>query len=373
MNNTNLSFKNIIKKKGELREFLKKIWKILLITLLIMLISIGSIIGVYKIKKEITFNKVKDKIISEMNIIEILNRQNLNTSGEKKAVEGFNLEKDTLPFKNFRTLKSLGGNCEGYSMYELLRFEGKLEEFLGDEMNSKNNIENLYDIELSKKDIENIYLVCKNDKALQYVDYIELEEEINYEEILKKAYGLKSSEDKKAEEDFNNRDFENEELKNILKDISFLHSNKGYTRYISEYYNPNDPSLELEDSGNKYAGGDINFIKERIDNNKLIEIGISNNASGHALLGYAYEKIDLNNYKVYVKDSNLPLIKKDTLTTEDIKINDEIKNLYVYFTKDILKDEWSYIYQPIINGVELYGYYNSFVPGTKLSIYSTGL
>lgn len=370
-----LNLKNILEKEND-KKLKKDKWVLrsILIGLISLIIALAIFWGIIMAEKYIYMNMVKESIITEITSMVNLNKDIQNKKGEIKIVANFELEKDTLPFKNFRTSKSPGGNCEGYSMYELLKFEGKLKEFLGDNINGSGE-EEISELEFSDKDIDNIYNVAKDDMINYYYNYDALEgRKINYEGLLKKAYGFDREKETKIKSDFNAKEFDNKELKNILKDIEYIHSNKKYTIYETNPYYTTNPKENKNHINSKYSFGDIDFIKSNIDNDKLIEIAISNSVSGHSLLAYGYDRIDENNYKVYVNDSNIPIIKKDNLTPEDEKVNEDIKNnFYILFTKDILQDQWSYIYQPSINGNELYGYFNSFLPGTKLSIYSTGL
>lgn len=346
----------------------------LIIGMIIALWAVLIGMGILAAEKYIYMTMVKDDVISEVTSIVNLNKDIMYKKGEAKFVANFDIEKDTLPFKNFRSYSAAGGNCEGYNMYELLKFEGNLEKVLGENMKS-NSETDLSRLELSDKDIDNIYNVSEGDIINYYLDYNILKDKpINYEKLVKKSYGYDKDESPKIESSYSDKEFDNEELKNVLEDIEYLHKNKNYTIYNAEPYNTYSPKDKKKGINYKYSVGDIDFIKNSIDDNKLIEIAMQNAISGHSLLAYGYEKIDENNYKVYVKDSNAPIIKKEVLTPEEVKANEDIKNnFYVLFTKDILKDRWSYLYQPSINGYELYGYYNSFIPDTSFSIYSTGL
>lgn len=365
-------------KKKDNIEKLKKFFNVSLCAfgMLIILYLLGIFINL--LKNNILVELIKNDIVNEVYSMVEVNREYISDTGEGHFVANFNLESDTLPFKNFSTKGSPAGNCEGYNMYEILHFEGNLKEFLGENMKSKNEY-NFSELTFSENDIENIYGVEKKEDQKEKLNYFNnfdgtVNLNINYSSIVEQAYGMYKSKNKKIEYDFSDKEFDNKELKNILMDISYLQNNKGYSIYTSySYYNTN-PLDKFKGVVKPYSSGDISYIKQSIDNDKLIEIAIENNISGHSLLAYGYEKINEDNYKVYVKDSNFPLIKKDILTEKDIEVNNDIKNnFYILFTKEILKDEWSYIYQPSINGVEVYGYYNSFVPGTKLSLYSTGI
>lgn len=328
------------------------------IIILIILLTIGY--RYYQVAK------IDDVIISEVRSLEEVYNNNSKVKGRKKVIENFDLSSDSLPFANFKSKTSPGGNCEGYNIYEMLYFNNQLESFLGKDKKTT-YVGNLGELELLEEDVNLVY----TEGAYYYKYDVEETEKTpkDYKKIIKKAYGLGNNEKYKIEQDFTDKEFKNKEFKNILEDIIYLQDNKGYISYRTLPYNSTSPGDKIKGNEDKYDKADVSLIKETIDNNKLIEVAIMNGIGGHSFLAYGYEYIDDNNIKIYVKDSNLPLIHKATLTEDDKRINKEIEeNCYILFTKDILKDDWSYIYQPIINGKELYGYFNSFVPGTNLSI-----
>lgn len=312
-------------------------------------------------------NKETNTIINEMKSLEEKLAEKSQQKGERHIVEGFELKKDTLPFCNFATVSSSEGNCEGYSVYEMFKFNGTLDTFLGE--NKKSNInkdDDLSTIILDEDDVRNVYSSGK-----YYYDFNRVKKEKNYEDIVKISnWRKKPLKIKKLEEDFKSKDFKNENFKNILEDISYLQDNKGYVMDQTEPYRKG-VIISPVNKEQKYEEIDLNInkIKNKIDNGKLLVVAINNRNGGHALLVYGYEKLDNNNYKVYVKDSNIPYIKKDIITEEDRKKNIEIQeNVYILFTKDILKSKWSYIYQPKLQDIDIYESFNSFVPNTKFQI-----
>ena len=318
------------------------------------------------IQRDYQAYKVNDIVVEEIKSLEKVHKDKYDKKGEQKIVLNFDLYEDTLPFANFGTVVSPGGNCEGYNVYEMLYFNNELEDFLD------SNKKTTYEGKLGeyKFNINDMKLVYK--EGLYYFDYEDSEnkKEKDYKKIVKDSYSLNyKDKTEKLKEDFTSKDFESKETKNILEDIMYIQNNKGYMSYRTLPYNSANPGEKLKEIKTKYDSANIGIIIDSIDDNKLLPIGIANQISGHSLLAYSYEIIDDSNVKIYVKDSNIPIIHKDNLTDDDIRVNKEIEsNCYILFTKDILKDDWSYIYQPVINGRELYGYFNSFVPGTILSI-----
>lgn len=351
----------------KIKELLKKITlrSVLTSSICGMIIGILLFQTIY-IKRTYQIYKVDDIVANEIKSLEKINKDMYEKKGEKKTVLNFNFYEDTLPFANFGTVVSPGGNCEGYNIYEMLYFNNELDDFLG------SNKKTTYDGELGEYEFnkDDMKLVYK--EGMYYYNYedTKTKSEKDYKKIVKDSYSYNlTDKTEKMKEDFISKDFEDIETKNILEDISYIQNNKGYIAYKTLPYNSLNPGDKLDGKEEKYDSADTGIITDSIDGNKLIQIGIINNISGHSLLAYSYETIDDNNIKVYVKDSNIPIIHKDILTDDDIRINKEIEsNCYILFTKDILNDDWSYIYQPSINGKELYSNYNSFVPGTTLSI-----
>lgn len=317
----------------------------------------------------IKIDKIEDNVINEIKAMENVLADKKDLKGEIKIVNGFDIEKNTLPFSNFASTLSPGGNCEGYNMFELLYFEGRLSDFLGENMKTTYK-GNLSDIELFKEDTDLVYSF-REDKNYHpdYVNFTGSFIENDYEKILKTSYDIFDNDKEEGKvENFEGKEFKNNKFKEIIDDITYLHNNKGYSRYDSLPYKSSNPLSDLEKT-TTYSLSDISFITENIDNNKLVVLSLSNRISGHSLLAYGYEKIDDDNIKIYVKDSNFTLINGKDLTENEKKVNSEIKNnFYVLFSKDILKDSWSYIYEPNILGNRYYGHFNSFVPGTILGV-----
>lgn len=345
----------------------KKRYWIIGLAIIISLITIG----VLNIIKEIEFNKVSDIIVDQMEKLEGKSVQMEYTNGKTKYVDNFDISKDTLPFKNFSTSKSIWGNCEGFSAFELLEFEGKLQ-------NKINIDKNLSEYHIESNDIQTVY---GEDEKYEYQEAINegikknKSEDISidnsektFQNLIKQAVGKsKVEKTKNRKQYFNETKLENSEVEKILMNISEIHESKDYCILETRPYYPSEiDNIKDIQENKKYKTLDPNVITQKIDNNKLVEIGITNTRiSGHAILVYGYEIVDKNNIKFYVCDSNLPI--NDNQSTD---INNEIKKkAYVLFTKDILGDDWSFIYEPNINGKKPYFKYNSFLPGTKFAIY----
>ena len=137
------------------------------------LIIVGCfVIGLFTLEKYINTMRVKDTVVGEVKTMVELYKDKIPSKGERKTVDGFELERDTLPFMNFASNTSPGGNCEGYNAFELLAFEGKLNEFLGE--NEKNSYDGyLKDIDLFKEDIDLVYSFKEKD-TLPYLSLIHI-------------------------------------------------------------------------------------------------------------------------------------------------------------------------------------------------------
>lgn len=333
--------------------------------LVILILTIGTLIVI----QEVEFSKASNVIVDQMEKLEGKSLQMEYTNGKTKYVDNFDISKDTFPFKNFPTRKSNGGNCEGFSAFELLAFEGRLQSGI-------NIDKNLSEYHIESNDIQTVYGEAEKNEYQGLINEdiknnadeisVDLDGEI-FRNLIKQAVGKKSLEKtKKRNKYFDETKMNNSEVDDVLNRISEIHEDKDYCALETMPYYPNEiKSIEDIKENKTYKTINPNMIIQKIDNNKLVEIGIRNRISGHALLVYGYEIVDENNIKFYVCDSNLPINESQS---EDI--NSEIKKeAYVLFTKDILGEDWSFIYEPHINNKKLYLKYNSFLPGTKFVIY----
>lgn len=296
-----------------------------------------------------SYYKYKNEITKNYEEIVKVNEEKKNRNGvEKKTVEAFDILTDTFRFKNFVTQKSTKGNCEGYTMYEIQHF-------------NNHTTENLSSYRLSADDIKKLYW-----DGTAVADLSDIEQ-IDYKKTVKEALGMCNNEKQEnIEVRYNdNTELNDKKIDEIIKEISELQSNNYndpvYSQYSSQMFYSSNP-IELsnsEKSNNKSANPEI--IKNFIDNDKLVMVGIGNEKlGGHALLAYGYEVIDKNNVKIYVADSNLPI--------KEGKEEEYIDSMYILFTKEIVDGTWSFIYRPTIEGKIIYRYYNSFVPGTTFIV-----
>lgn len=340
------------------------IWIIGIVILFSVIIVITS-----KIKQKVKFDKNSSIIVDQMEKLKGKSLQLEYTNGERKYVNNFDISKDTLPFKNFSTSKSTEGNCEGFSAFELLVFEGKLDKRI-------NLNRNLSEYHIKSDDIQIVY---GKDAKYEYEEGINEDnmkknnnESINNDEeifrdLIEQATGKKDVEKSlKRKQYFDETKLENSEVEKILKYISEIHENKDRCALETiPYYSDEIGSIDDIQKSKKYKTLDPYVITEKIDNNKLVEVGITSKIGGHAVLIYGYEIVDKSNIKFYVCDSNLPINEKQSIN----KNNEIKKEAYILFTKDILNNDWSFIYGPHINGENVYMKYNSFLPSARFIIY----
>lgn len=294
------------------------------------------------------------------------------------AVANFSLEKNALTFRNLSSDNS-SGLCLGISTFEKKLFEGSLEKVKKDQVKDIQ----YYDISFMKdKDLSKYKMDDKT--SLSVYGSSNYYNSISY---LLKNNTIKGNKDIKYYFDkinTNNMDlFEKvpqANMKEILKALNY------YQRYgesqfkiikvlpyqLMDSANINqlnferirakiNPNLEVK------ANLDIKDITSRIDKNEPIILAFHNGFVGHAVVAYKYEYYSDDTLKVYVADSNIPLLDDKE---EFRKLNNEVKqSTYAYFEK--LDDgTWAYKYNPKINDVYFYqGSYTSFIPNTTLRIY----
>lgn len=296
-----------------------------------------------------------------------------DTNLPHNELRDFNFEKYTFPFKNFSSLNS-DGVCIGISLFEKLNYTNTLKDYNFKingkiiKLNNKLDLSNYY---LNSKDILNIYGYSY---GLPYAKFRE-DIKINNRDA---STLLDMSTKKKTLDNFKNKNL-SKELTEILCTINYLKVNSDLipSKTISPYsYKsrtdiPGEILVELhskiiyKNTKPVYRSLEIKNITTVIDHNIPVVISILNDLSGHSLFGYKYEYIDKNTMKLYVSDSNFPIVKD-----EEISYKDEIKrNCYVLFKRDSEKSRWNFIYNPCIEGNYVYkGVYNSFIPGTYLYI-----
>ncbi|MDY3372113.1 MAG: hypothetical protein SOX50_02415 [Terrisporobacter othiniensis] len=352
-----------MKKFNKIINFLEEKKKLICYVLCVAIVfSLGMLTNsldlIEKFKEKREYLKYEDQIISTYEKSINVSRDKYSQSGkEKKYVDGFDPLVHTFRFKNFGSENSKGGNCEGISVYELMNFNGKKED--------------LSKYKLSESDIEKLY-EDKSQYAVFKDDNSNGEKvEINYEGVIKKAFGFSKIDNNESDIYYTEETkLDNKDTDNIIKELVRIQSNKIegiiHSRFVSGYYYPPEASLldEYVDEGYMENKRSINpiVIKDKIDNNELAIIGVTNNAmGGHALLVYGYEVIDENNIKFYVCDSNYPI--KPGYEKE------YMENISILFTKDVDGENWGYIYSPTIESNEVITFFNSFIPGTNLYVY----
>jgi hypothetical protein len=293
-----------------------------------------------------------------------------------KAVEGFDLRKNTLPFRNFGSQQSADGVCLGYAFFEKFVFMESLEK----------KIEGAYDVAFINKNLGDYHLNNNAEKVLFGTSSITEKQDgllqdskgkkiVPIEDVYKLA-------NKELLDSF--KGVESQEIREILKAINYIKTKQSlqmngklvfYKKTNTDY---NTTIMNDKGIAASLAAGifDKNFIKIRnaadpddikrkIDNNELIVIGIRNKLSGHAVLGYKYEEFADGTIKCYVKDSNIPLFEDKP---EFENINKDIENTYILFKT--IDGEVHYKYIPSINGHILYqGNFNSFSPESSLYIF----
>lgn len=321
---------------------IKKIFKLIGIIGFAAIIIVGYIV----ISRWVLYFENKDKILGQYKSLVNINEEYKSVSGQnRKNVEEFDIEKYGLPFKNFSSILSPGGNCEGMTYYVLKNF-----------LSERKEIGNL---SISDSDSK-VLFEDGNIKA----DLSKVSGDIDYESVLKESFLLKRDKDKEDGNYSSDTKFESKELGELLSYISNLHSNKddlNYSVYESiPYYSSN--IYAITNDIDKYRRSvNPQIITDLIDDNKPVMIGLrADYVGGHALLAYGYEKIDKNNVKVYVYDTNLPFKKE---------YYNDYNNIYMLFTKELDSKNWSYIYRPTIEGKTIYSSYNSIIPGSTLSVY----
>lgn len=384
--------KNMIKKEKELSNKIDKFFSKLferfkqkfpnVIKILIgfknVFIVICFIILLFSIINQINSYIKMGNIENDIKSLVQLKVDKENLKGNVVIANNFDLESDTLPFANFTTIDSEGGNCMGYNIFEMYYYNKFIQKNSSNEFLSNYN-GNLADLPISEHDKEFLYSFRSNNESVfDYNMFLKSEDKANYKKLVLDSYNkigfyveilynkFLNKDLDIYRKDINNFKFENEGFGNIIKDISKLQNEKSATYLSKGYYST---SALLGVSTNKYDLTDINFLINNVDRGMLSVIGIYNMTNRHALLVYGYEKLDENNIRFYIKDSNFPIIKGDNLSEEDKLINEDIKKFYNLFTRDLTEDNWSYVYMPTIMGKVLDYGFNSFIPNTKLGYY----
>lgn len=388
--------------------------KYIVIDLLIIGFILGGLFlvnkGYIQGDKVLDYNNINAVYKSEMQKLIEDNFSFIQTDNKKQIVKEFDLNKSIFSFRNLSTLNNDGGNCLGMSVFIKGIYENSLPKKL-----ESNNI-SIYDISNIKSDIysykfsqnminyfygledteedfeiptEEDYLkrkyaydiIAKNyDKPIE-LSLSDKKEKLDIDYIYKKAFNKIEVVDKNNSINFSEED---KDMLEIIKAINYYQINYKSLGYKEDDIIPSTYSTKLNATFSvlstlspRFLYGyknhtTLDFEREiltPLNNNKLLIFGFRPlQKVGHAILGYGYEKINDDAYKVYIYDSNYPFTS-DVFKDSD-KINEDIENnMYILFEK--IDGKWQYIYAPYINGNYLYdGSYNSLTPNMMLNIWS---
>lgn len=319
------------------------------ITLLIM-----AMLGYFDVYED---TKVNQKEITEN--IKIINDKskiyNEVKNDKDKVVEGFSLEKDTVPFGNFGSVYSHGGNCAGIALLELFAFTNRIDR----------------DIKIDGKILGPLKAPLGN--------YILSDKEKNtLAKILKNTYNedilfdLSYNDKQEIKFDYS-KYLENKELAEVYNYITYYQVNQNNFQkeyvYSDKLLNKKNKSITEFDIKKD--------ILNKIDNNEPVGIGITGNIlGGHAVLAYGYKIIDENTIKIYVADSNRPILA-DPKTDADKTYNEEVRGINILFLRK--GNIWNYAFNPNVktqkevdqdaDGYYYNGEFNSYLKGATLCIY----
>lgn len=298
-------------------------------------------------------------------------------------LQRYSLEKDKITFKNRGSHNSPGGICLGFAIFEKLNYTNKLQDISininGEEIKFKNSLE-LGKIVMNEEDIKSVY----KDWGGSDVNYLSTKGEMKnktvedlYNVDIRQETAQNNNEQEKLQ-DFNDEVCD-KEVADILNAINYFKvhpKNSGLKEICIEpyVYSSKQKASEGVTSAllftkivNKFTP---EMVIEMIDADEPAIIMITSPKSGHAVMGYGYEYIDDRTFKVYVSDSNMPLLRRLEHGSDEIeKYNNDIRNnMFILFKRDD-RGKWEYIYNPKINDNYIYqGKYNSYVPDTLMLI-----
>jgi hypothetical protein len=310
--------------------------------------------------------------IANMDYLTNLNNSSAVSNSElpHNELKSFSLDKDIFTFKNIETFHNGRGVCSAIAYFEKLNYMNRLDELdinINGEKLKLNGHYDLSNVTLNEDEVKKLY---KGRTSSDVSIVIPNKDTKTYSS--ESLYDLYTG---NYQENFKNKT-NNDELRKILSSINYLQTNN--TTFLKETIEPYRYSSKsianntvFYNIGNKYVHKelDIKDITEKIDNDEPVGIGITNKYNGHAVLGYKYEYINENTLKVYVTDSNYPLLKAMVHKESNI-INEDIRSLYVLFNREDVNQRWHYIYDPTINSVKVYnGQYNSYIPDVVLYIF----
>lgn len=316
----------------------------------------------------IASERTREEDVENIEYILGLNEQYYNVPSTKpkiRKLKNYNMHTDKFTFPNFGSYNAEKGMCLGFSLYEKMNYTNELSAF-------SEEIKGIYDnIDISdakKYDISTI--------KYENIGASNIEAEVLYN-LAMDYYNDKY-------QDF----FTNELDKKTAEVLSIVNyfqkeGNKDKKEYPVSYIKPNrykDSEQEkvFEDKEkNIIEQFSPNLISNKIDADEPVIIGLhsASYGGGHAVMGYGYEQIGQDIFKLYVSDSNIVFKNEDECSDDELK---EVKrhnydvenNVYILFVKDQENGKWNYIYNPKVNGTYVYqGKWNSFIPSTYMIIF----
>lgn len=364
-----------IREERSVNRIKKRIFLSVSIILLIIL-GCGSIFITALSTYEINYNRATSIVKKNVEALDKKLQESRSKEGNKKIVSGFDLKQDTFKFKNFATYESYG-NCFGIVAFEMLYNNGNMG-IIEDNKVYCDYKGTLSDVAFNENDMKKLF--PDSDGDYEYNTdrkYVKHNEEY-YNRLIKSAFhGTFESYDEDEYLKTPTEELSSDNLNKIINSISYIqnnYQNKLLFRYCSDEYYTTCPSTISSDYTKENNIFNIRSIIDSIDEDKLVTVCMVNNIAGHAMLAYGYEIIDDNNIRVYVSDPNFTLYSGEVSDAEQKINNDIINSTYILFTKDILKNNWSYIYRPSIEGIDPYddngyNFFNSFLPGTIIEVY----
>lgn len=360
------------------------------ILLIVVALILGSLVGTYfkevvftianaycyvveqpLVASEATKEETISKIEQLVHFADEVSSSNLNIV-KVKSLQGFVPKKDRLPLVNTKTETS-GGLCLGISMYEKMNYLDTLKDLNIPPFDKLEGI----DLDLNKKDDLSLYFPKGTDKGVLWGGLEKEDVRVNTDITLlyKKSVGYYTEHLQDL-----TRYMEDNALARVLNTISALHyiGNKkvfeGVT--IKPYISNNLTTYS------KYRFGHDRFsesftpelITQKIDQDIPVVIAFFvAEDPGHAVMAYKYEELEGNIVKVYVSDSNLPLLDETSADDKAFaqRYNQDVNtNGYILFHMNEETHFWEYIYNPVINTNYFYrGEYNSYIPGTTIRIF----
>lgn len=333
----------------------------------------------------------QNQIDSDIKNMEILVEKynNVADKKEKTVLENYNINTDKFNLPHISSYNSPGGVCSGYSLYEKLNYMAKRrseDEKLNYIYNIKDGIideaKTKYHVDLNKNDnfVKNGIDLSKISISSEKWDDIKLKiqgsnkiKSINTEDMKTFYYNIYNPEENIK--DMSIAVGNNEKLSNILNT----------TNYLQYWFNKNKHNFVFAKiEYDKDDSFDIEKFKKFFNKDRLepVIIAVHNNQGGHALLAYGYTIVDENTYKIYVSDSNIPIINNDDLFNE-LGLNKYFKkkeeynnyienNIYILLKRENESSRWNYIYNPTINN-QTYAYkceYNSYIAGSYMEFFN---